>query len=242
MNYTFKNRAFRWGILLCVFLFMLLFCFFLNRNVSNTKNISNLLDVVTSYAGFNYFILHGTIYNMLFSILIVFSLPNIGIQKIVRMERNTIIKWCIGVIFKEVILFTILFSFAYIIVAGFKFGWSFFLMTNFFMGVLFQWVMLILLYQVLGSCYLIIYAITLSKSQALIISVICSTILTCLTLLFKIWSPFVDIEIFNSFYLEGKGITLVRFFLKIVRELVICIVLSYIALILFKAKDILGHG
>lgn len=239
MNYLYKRKLYHLILISSIFLLLIVFCLFLNRNVSSIKSVSNLLDVVTSYAGFNYFVLHGTIYNMAFGILLVFALPDINIQNLARIERSTIIKQYVLKIFIESVLFITVFTGAYILVVLMKFGWSFTVMTNFFTGVLFQFIMLILLYQILGTFYLVSYIYNFSKSHALFSSIICSMVLVCLTLLFGIWTPFKDIEIFNSFY--NHGLSLIQFLVRMVRDLIIYLALNYIALILFKAKDILNH-
>lgn len=225
--------------LLLYFCFFLFYWLYITRNIVSDINTSqNLLDLVTSYSGYNSMMLHGTVYSLLYLLLLLCSYPKNIIQILTRVSRWRFIRQMMIKTMKIAVVFTGIFTFVNVLLIFLLVNFSMLIETKFFLGAFLSFLCLFFLYTMIGSLFLMFFLL-LSELQALIITYVISTAMVCMYLLIDWWSPFKDIVVYD--YLLGSGLDLFQIIYGLIKSGVLIFLIVYIMNIFFKEKDILNE-
>lgn len=225
--------------LLPLIAFFMFFWLFLNRtNIIIVNNNSDLLNILTSYAGYNYLMLHGTIYALLFLLLLFSSIPNNITQLMVRMSRKKFIKNVITNVILQAFIFVGIFTSINLILTLYFVDVSILVKSRFFIGIIISFVSTILLYILIGTVFSIFFVYSFSEAKSLIFTFIISTILVCGDLILGWKTPFHNTVVYD--YLLSSGFNLINFLYICIKNIVLIYCAYYILITIFKEKDIIN--
>lgn len=208
------------------------------NNIDAGINHFNLLDLSTSYAGYNFLMLHGTIYALLYLLLLIsnyfYTIENL----IIRMRRKDIIrKMCLKAIYLS-ILFVGIFTMINVLMISLLADISLLIQTGFYLGALVSFLSTAFLYSMLGLFFLTYYILTFSEIKSLILTFISSTLLVCCDLILGWDTPFSNIVVYDHLF-SSSGLNLLKYLLIYLKDLIILACLYIGLVIIFKEKDII---
>lgn len=225
--------------LLPLITFFVFFWIFLNRNNINLINSnSDLLNILTSYAGYNSLMLHGTIYALLFLLLLFSSIPNNIAQLMVRMSRKKFIKKIIINVIRQSIIFVGIFTSINFILTLYFANISILNKSNFFLGITISFVSTIFLYILIGLLFCLFFILFFSEVKSLIFTFIISTILVCGDLILGWKTPFQESIVFDN--LLTSGLNLIEYLYIYIKNIVLIFCAYYLLITIFKEKDIIN--
>lgn len=218
-------------------LILQLYNLYITRNAESERTASNVHDLTTSYAGFNTLILHGSIYCAFFLGIVVVNLSSTNTQILTRMKRTAFIRGKIILLAVISGCFVLCFTFIFIINLLRFYDYSFLEKLNVFY--LFYWFipLFISLYMVIAAIYLLFEVLFDDKMYSYFITLFASTLLVSLSVIYKFWTPFDNMDIFDQFFTGEFNTWSVS--LKILQNLVIYTAITYITIQIFKMKDLI---
>lgn len=231
--------SYKYVILVPLFPFFTLFWLFLNRNQIDSINSNyDLLSLLTSYAGYNSVMLHGTIYTMLYLLILNSLLPNNMKQLLIRMNRQTFIKKLVKKVFSLSFVFVSIFTSVNVLLVLSFVKFSHLIESFFFVGVFISFICTTLLYILIGLVFCSIYIILFSEVKSLFFTFIITTLLVCGYLILGWNTPFKDIVVYD-YLLTVEGLDLIKYLYIFIKNIILIFCVYYLLIIIFKEKDIL---
>lgn len=232
---NFKTKIYIGGYYIFFSLYWLLCNWNSLKHLDNT--IGTLLHLTTSGAGFNSAMLHGTVYALLFLLILNDQLVTSKEQYLVRQERKKFLHDT----FKINIIVSLLFNFIFIstsLVLTMIFqDFELLIKSKYFIGVLISFVINSVYYVFVGAVFCLIYTILFSKTRALLFSFISMVVLSVMCLIYRIWTPIIELFIYDSLYCNKLSVLDVVF--KFVRIVILIGFIHYVTFQIFKEKDVL---
>ena len=207
-----------------------------SKSISSDSELSNLLNL---NAGFNYIILHGTLYSIMFFLLI---------YNLLKDESFIIIKYSRATYFlsktKKAIILSCVFAFSFVLIETIcvvKYvNLSLLLQTAFFIRQLIIWLMFTFLYYFMTLILNFIHLLIYKKNITIILSIAITTILVVLSYYFHLKLPFSDIMCINEFMSMHK-LNLAKLILLLLKNTCFIIVINTILYELFKKRDLINE-
>lgn len=225
------------------FVFVILFLVFLwlslhwNIIVADI-NHSNLLNLTTSYAGYNYLMLHGTIYALLYILLLMSSYFHNLDQLVIRMRRKDIIKNMALNVFLLATLFVGIYIIIHVLMMTIFVDIPLLVEAGFYIGALLSFISTVFLYSMLGLVFFLFYIITFSETKSLIFTSLSSTLLVCCDLILGWNTPFSDIIVYDTLF-TSLEINVIKYIIIYLKSFIILICLYIGLVIIFKDRDII---
>ncbi|WP_213020412.1 WxPxxD family membrane protein [Siminovitchia terrae] len=232
MNYNYLK-------FLCIIPFFIFLWLSLNwNNIDSGINHSNLLNLTTSYAGYNFLMLHGTIYALLYLLLLMSNYSHKFDQLIIRIRRKDIIKKMFLKVIYLSILFVGIFTIINVLMISVFSDTSLLIQTGFYLGAFISFISTVFLYSMLGLVFSTFYIITFSETKSLILTFISSTLFVCCDLILGWDTPFSDIVVFDNLF-SSSGFNLLKYMFIYFKDLFILACFYFGLVIIFKEKDII---
>lgn len=225
------------------FLYLALFFIFIWLSVNWNHialgiNSNSIIDVTTSYAGYNFLMLHGTVYTLLYLLLLLSNNSLHLNQLVIRMRRKDIIR---KMVFKVVFLsflFVGVYTLIHVAMLTIFADISLLVEKGFYIGAIISFINTSFLYSMLGFAFLILYIITFSEVKSLVFTFIFSTLLVCSDLILGWKTPFSDIVVYDTLLSTSKVYVFQYLFIYL-KDFLILASLYAGLIIIFKEKDIL---
>lgn len=228
-----------------LYVYFCLYWLYVNRNCLpdiNEAGIQGLLDLVTSYAGYNAIVLHGTVYPLFYIFMLNEYLPKINVQYLLRMKRTTFIYKSAQKIFLSSLVYTFIFISTETALVTIFVNHQFLIRSNYYFGIILSVLLTVLYYIFVGSLFLL-NTILFSKTKAFIVSFIMLTLFVNYQRILnlpKFWLPVEVIVVFD--FLFKNKLHLINVCLDAVKIIVLTAFIYFLAVSIFKDKDVLNEN
>jgi hypothetical protein len=230
-------------LIIAICIFFVFEWLFLNRNYLSEINncgIEGLINISSSFSGYNFYISHGTGYALIYLMLLMQSFPDRKEQLLIRMNRGAFIR----LLYKSVLRSSLVFSGIFIsITAVFTVIFVDFqnlIASGYYIGIFITYVLLLLYYFFVGALFCCIELCQFSKGKSLIICFVLLVVLTFLPSWLDGIKPINNLIVFD--YLFRDRLNYVNVLLNLLKEVMLIIFVYYTTYKCFCEKDVLNES
>lgn len=212
---------------------------YLNRNYLldiNKEGIQGLIYLTSSYAGYNFLGSQGTVYTLLYLLLLNEYLPNYNLQYLVRMKRTSFLFYIYKRILCSSLLFVTIFVGVGTLFTTLFINQELLVSSGYYIGVIISFILLELYYFFTGTFFCLLDTFFFSKTKSLIIAFLLLVFLTYLPNFFNIWMPINILVVFDLLFVDKLYVMNVLF--EVIKIMLIIFFIWYVTLKVFKDKDV----
>lgn len=225
--------------LVYVVIFFLLWIF-LNRNyisILDKLDEHGLVTLTSAYSGYNCIISHGSLYVILFMILLTVEIPKDTIQYLIRIKRKGYLHMMYKKTAVVVLQFAIIFASVLVFLTMYYEKDVVLFSTTFWIGTIIFAVTLYLYYYFVGAVFNFFNLMLFSNQKSFIFTFVLMVVLMRVGR--RVWTPVTTLDVFDDLYSSNLNV------LNVVLDIIILIVLSlgthFLTYIIFKDKDVLNE-
>ncbi len=222
-----------------IWLFFLMFCLFLNRNVIYLPDDAlKIFKMNSTDHGFNSLRLHSTIFLVIYNFLLVDRIKLFNISYVSRIGReNTLIKTIKNMI-RFSTLYVLIFSSAQLLVVILNIDFSLLICELYFVYFFQFFISFVILYSFIGILFVFFLVITKNEYIAILFNFTFNMLFVAIFKSYNhLTTVYQDTSVFDN--LKYNSYTFTSWFLNIIKNIIIFSLIYYVTKIIYLKKDIL---
>ena len=222
------------SLVLCIW-----FMYIYGNSPAVIKNSQDLLSYLGINAGYNYVMLHCSVYLGLYIILLFQIIPQINEQHYIRMPRTELLKKEICSALFCSLIFTAVFTGVHFLMLVRKVGVSIIFQYDFGIAWGLNYIRMSEIYFIFGLLY-ILFEIILSSQRLAVLGAIAAAVLWVFSGKYLgITKLYSDFAVYDSFY-SKTGLDVIGYMSEFFRHCMIILCLIYVSITMFERKDIVN--
>jgi len=211
-----------------------------NLNLNSVSNTHELLNITSSYSGYHYLLIMGSVYVVIYLFILEFDMKYLLLtQSIVRHKRRImVIKLTIKTLKSSIIFTSLLIGINFVLIIYFV-DMNVLIENNFFISECIYYINCILLYFIVGLTYILFYLIFDASMISIIITFFINIFIVSIDLIFNINTIYSAVVVFD--YTLNNGLNSAIYFFNVIKFLLSIIFLISINYLLFKGKDFINE-
>lgn len=211
---------------------------YLTRNaVGQIESSMELMEYISINVGYNYMLLHGSVYAGLYFFLLSQMLPRMDEQILTRMLRSRVLKKQVAAAALSAVMFCTVFCAVHLVMVLMRSTPTVLFGTlQFGTAWMLNWIRMCEIYFLFGMIWILIYSV-LGKREIAFAITICGLILCFFAAKqFGIFQINGDLAVYHFFY-EGNGLDLLDYFSRMLKHAAMILGIYLVSGVIFERKD-----